>query len=60
MLRSNKGQTFFEFIFLILIMFILSFTLLKGTNFAVSKRWELIVNIVTSHDLTTPSNVQFR
>lgn len=60
MLQSNKGQTFFEFIFLLLIMFVISFSFLKATNFAVGKRWVAMVKIITGHDLKTQPDVQLR
>ena len=59
-MQSNKGQTFFEFIFLLVIMFALSFSFMRGTNYAVGRRWKLIVKMVTTHDLSTPHEVKLR
>lgn len=60
MLQSNKGQTFFEFIFLLLIMFVISFSFMRGTNYAVGKRWVAMVKIVTGHDLTSMPDIQLK
>lgn len=60
MQNSENGQTFFEFIFLLLIMFVLSFTFFRGTNYAVGKRWTAFVKLITSHDLAQPNDIQLR
>ncbi len=58
--HSNKGQTFFEFLFLLLIMFVISLAFFKGTNYAIGKRWVAIVKLVTAHDLKTPPDIELR
>lgn len=51
--RSEDGQTLIEFILLMLVLVMLSYTMLKGINYAVSERWKALVGIV-ANPTTTP------
>ncbi len=44
--RNQKGQTFLEFIFVILTMISLSMIFIRGINGLVAKRWEVMVKII--------------
>ncbi|MFG1482408.1 hypothetical protein ABMA79_13230 [Halobacteriovorax sp. HFRX-2_2] len=43
---NQAGQTFVEFIFLLVILIGLSVTLLKGSNFFLAKQWEIAINSI--------------
>jgi hypothetical protein len=45
-LKDQKGQTFLEFIFLLLILMTTSFTLLRGFNAHIGNRWETMLKII--------------
>ncbi len=45
--RNTKGQTFVEFIFLLLVIMGLSFILVRGFGGGISKRWVSLVKIIT-------------
>ena len=46
-LRSNEsGQSFIEFLFLLLSLVVLSFSLVRGFNDTVGKQWKAIVKAV--------------
>ena len=50
--RNQKGQTFLEFIFILLIMVTISFGFLKGFRYMIGTRWEVMVNIIARPDST--------
>ncbi|MFG1500355.1 hypothetical protein ABMA70_09120 [Halobacteriovorax sp. XZX-3] len=43
---NQAGQTFVEFIFLLVILIGLSVSLLKGSNSFLAKQWEIAVNSI--------------
>lgn len=45
-LKNHSGQTFIEFLFLLLVLVTLSFSLLRGFNDTVGKQWRAIVKAV--------------
>ena len=45
-LTNQKGQTFIEFIFLLIILVTISFTLLRGFRGMVGGRWEVMLKII--------------
>ncbi len=49
-LKSNKGQTLIEFFLLLIIIFTLSFVLLKGFNTGIGNRWVSIVKKITPYN----------
>ncbi len=56
-LLNQKGQTFFEFVFLILVLFSLSYVLLAGSGKGIGERWvKLITTIVDNNK----ENIQLR
>lgn len=46
MLCDQKGQTFIEFIFILVILITISFTLMRGFNHLVGSRWEVMLKII--------------
>ena len=59
MIRSNKGQTFFEFVFLMVIIFSISFAFMRGINKSIKVKWKDIVTMVVNHDLNNPPPIDF-
>ncbi len=45
-LSEKEGQSFFEFILLLLVLMLLSFTLLRGFNHAITELWRAFIMIV--------------
>ena len=45
-LFAKQGQSFFEFILLLLVLMILSFLLLRGFNLAITELWRAFIIIV--------------
>ena len=45
-LKNQKGQTFLEFIFILLILITISFGFMKGFSYLVGTRWELMLKII--------------
>lgn len=43
---GEDGQTFFEFILILLVMIILSTIMIRGFNGGVSQRWKSLVKII--------------
>lgn len=43
---NQKGQTFLEFILILLIMVTISFGFLKGFRYMVGTRWEVMLQII--------------
>jgi hypothetical protein len=54
--KNESGQSFIEFLFLLLILVALSFSLVKGFNDTVAKQWKAIVQAVA---IPTDSNDDF-
>lgn len=48
LVKNRNGQTFFEFILLLLVLVSLSFITLKGFNNAIADRWLAIVKVVAN------------
>ncbi|MBT3585534.1 MAG: hypothetical protein HN509_11565 [Halobacteriovoraceae bacterium] len=46
--NCQSGQTFFEFIFLMLILVVLSYTLMRGFSTGIGTRWKAIVEIIAT------------
>jgi hypothetical protein len=59
MIRSNKGQTFFEFVFLLAIIFAISFSFMKGINKTVKMKWKDVITVVVGHDQVNQPPVEF-
>jgi len=49
-IKKNSGQTFIEFLLLLLILIGLNFTLIRGLNGAIALRWKGIVEMVVDMD----------
>lgn len=45
-IKNQSGQTFIEFLFLLLVLVTLSFSLVRGFNDTVGKQWRAIVKAV--------------
>jgi hypothetical protein len=45
-LRNQKGQSFLEFIFLLMILITISFGFLKGFSSLIGTRWEVMLKII--------------
>lgn len=45
--KDESGQTFLEFIFLLLIMVLLSFGLVNGFNSSLAKQWSALVKAIS-------------
>ena len=48
LLNDRKGQTFVEFIFILMLLIIISFTFMRGFNRLVGTRWEIMLKIIAS------------
>ena len=46
-LCDHKGQSFFEFILLMLVLILLSFSLLKGSSYAITQLWKAYIIIIS-------------
>jgi hypothetical protein len=56
-IKNQKGQTFLEFIFLLLVIVTISSTLMRGLGSFIGLRWESIVKVVATpngNDVTMP------
>jgi len=49
-LGNQKGQTFLEFILVLVIMITISFGFLKGFRYMVGTRWEVMLQIISRPD----------
>lgn len=47
-LKNQKGQTFLEFIFILMILVTISFAFMRGFNRLVGTRWELMLKIIAT------------
>lgn len=54
---DKKGQTFVEFLFLLLTIMSLSYALMSGVNLGIGKRWEVLIRAISS---PTPDNINIR
>ncbi len=45
-LSNQKGQTFLEFIMLLMILITLSFGFMRGFNFYIGSKWEVMLKII--------------
>ncbi len=50
--KNQKGQSFLEFIFVILTMISLSMIFIRGINGLVAKRWEVMVKLIAYPNTT--------
>ncbi len=48
---SHSGQTFVEFLLLLLVLMGISFAMIKGFNSGIGERWEALVRVIAA-----PSN----
>jgi len=46
--KNQKGQSFLEFIFVLLTMITISTAFIRGINGLVAKRWEVMVKIIAA------------
>jgi hypothetical protein len=46
LLRDQKGQTFVEFIFILVLLITISFTFMRGFNHLVGVRWEITLKVI--------------
>ncbi len=47
-LKDQKGQTFIEFIFLLVLLVTISFTFMRGFSTHVGTRWEYMLRIIAA------------
>tara|TARA_R110002072_G_scaffold288917_1_gene455416 strand:+ start:88736 stop:88945 length:210 start_codon:yes stop_codon:yes gene_type:complete len=47
-LSDESGQSFIEFIFLLLVVMSLSFIMIRGFNGGMAKRWTALVTIISA------------
>jgi uncharacterized protein (UPF0333 family) len=59
-IKNEKGQTFLEFMLLMMVLLALSFGLLRGVNSNVSKMWKGMVTGIAKSKATDSPNVRFR
>jgi hypothetical protein len=45
-LLNQKGQTFLEFIFILVLLITISFSFMRGFNHLIGVRWELMLKII--------------
>jgi hypothetical protein len=45
-LKDQKGQTFLEFIFILMILISISFAFMKGFSYLIGSRWEIMLKII--------------
>ena len=57
---GESGQVFLEFVFLLLVMFIISFALVKVTSSSVGDRWTAIISIITGHNSSSPTPLELQ
>lgn len=51
-LKNQKGQTFLEFIFILMILVTISFGFMKGFSYLIGTRWELMLKIIAKPNST--------
>ena len=56
-LKNQGGQSFFEFVLLMLVIFGLSFSILRGFNIGVSEIWKSYISIIAH---PTESVIEFQ
>lgn len=47
-LSNQKGQTFVEFIFLLVLLITMSFSFMRGFNHLVGVRWEVMLKVIAT------------
>jgi len=55
-INNQKGQSFVEFMFLLLVLLVLSFTLILGLNKGVGKTWKKMITTISA---PTTSTIEF-
>jgi hypothetical protein len=45
-LKNQNGQTFLEFIFILMILVTISFAFLRGFSYLIGTRWEIMLKII--------------
>jgi hypothetical protein len=45
-LQDQKGQTFIEFIFILVLLITMSFTFMRGFNSLIGSRWEVMLKLI--------------
>ena len=45
--KNQKGQTFIEFIFLLVVLMTISLTFFKTFNYGIATRWEAYLKLIT-------------
>jgi uncharacterized protein (UPF0333 family) len=56
-LKDQKGQTFIEFILLLVLLMTISFSFMRGFNSHIGSRWEFMLKIIASpnsNDVSIP------
>ena len=53
-LKNQNGQTFIEFIFILLLLVTISFSFMKGFSYLIGTRWEVMLKIIAS-----PNAIEF-
>ena len=54
-INNQNGQTFLEFIFILMILITISFAFLRGFNFLIGTRWEIMLKIIAKPNQNTIS-----
>ncbi len=57
--KNNKGQTFIEFLLLLIIVLGLSFAMIQGTQKGLKDRWRAIVSIIVNDSTDKKIPVEF-
>lgn len=45
-LNNQKGQTFLEFIFILMLLVTISFAFMRGFSYMIGTRWELMLKLI--------------
>lgn len=53
-LKNQKGQTFLEFIFILLLLATISFGFMKGFTYLIGSRWEAMLTLIAR-----PNQIEF-
>ncbi len=56
-LKNENGQTFLEFLLILLVMMGMSFAMLRGFNGGIGSRWTAIVKVIAKPN---PPNIQLK
>ncbi|AUO00117.1 hypothetical protein DOM21_00135 [Bacteriovorax stolpii] len=52
-LNNQKGQTFLEFIFVLMLLISISFAYMRGFSFYIGSRWEVMLKIIARPNAST-------